>query len=203
MTRGHRVEAPIFFASPEEFRRWLEANHDSAELLWVGFHKRGTGKPSLTWPESVDQALCFGWIDGDRKSLDGERYVIRFTPRKATSKWSRINVARMAELEAAGLVRPAGRTAFRRKPEGERGTYSYELRDRGQLGPELEQKFRAKKRAWAFYETQPPGYRRLTAFWVVSAKRAETRERRLATLIECSAAGRRIPGLEREKSSKR
>ena len=203
MSRSHRVEDPIFFASPEEFRRWLEANHDSAELLWVGFHKRATGKPSLTWPESVDQALCFGWIDGVRKSLDDERYVIRFTPRKPTSTWSRVNVARMTELEKAGLVRAAGRAAFARRPEGERGTYSYELRDRGKLGPELEAKFRSKKRAWAFYEAQPPGYRRLTAFWVVSAQRDDTRERRLATLIGCSAAGERIPGLERKKLAKR
>jgi uncharacterized protein YdeI (YjbR/CyaY-like superfamily) len=191
------VADPRFFASPAELRAWLEEHHASAAELWVGFHKRVTGRPSLTWPESVDEALCFGWIDGVRKSLGAESYAIRFTPRKPGSGWSSVNLAKMKALLAEGRVAPAGLAAFERRSEAKSARYSYEQRHAAELGPELEARFRARKRAWAFFESQPPGYRRLTAYWVTSARREETRLRRLDQLIACSAAGERLPGLAR------
>lgn len=189
--------SPRFFASPAEFRAWLEAHHAAAAELWVGFHKKGTGRPSLTWPESVAEALCFGWIDGVRKSLDAESYVIRFTPRRPQSTWSAVNLAMMEELVAAGRVAPAGLAAYERRSAAKSATYSYEQRRQAAFDADLERRFRAAKRAWAFFATQPPGYRRLVTHWVVSAQREATRRSRLAKLIECSAAGRRLPGLER------
>jgi uncharacterized protein YdeI (YjbR/CyaY-like superfamily) len=189
------TETPAFYATPEEWRAWLEAHHHEAREHWVGFHKRATGRPSMTWPESVDQALCFGWIDGVRKRLDDERYMIRFTPRKPSSRWSRVNVARVAELEQAGLMRPAGLTAFAARTE--KGTYSYEQRDAAAFDPEREQRFRANEGAWAWFAEQPPWYRRTATHWVMSAKRDETRDRRLARLVEDSAAGRAVGPLRR------
>jgi uncharacterized protein YdeI (YjbR/CyaY-like superfamily) len=186
---------PRFFRTPEEFRAWLEERHASATEQWVGYYKKGSGRPSMTWPESVDEALCFGWIDGIRKSIDAERYTIRFTPRKATSTWSAVNVARVAELERAGRMHPAGQAAFASRATERTGTYSYENRHKASLSPEQERRFRRNRRAWAFFEQQPPGYRRTMVWWVVSAKRPETRERRLASLIEHSAAGKRIPAM--------
>jgi uncharacterized protein YdeI (YjbR/CyaY-like superfamily) len=185
-----------FFATAAAFRKWLERHHGSERELFVGFYKRGTGRPSLTWPESVDEALCFGWIDGVRRRIDEESYEIRFTPRKAESTWSRVNVERMAELERAGRVAPAGRAAFARRSEKRSGTYSYEQRHRAKLDAASERRFRAARAAWKWFEAQAPGYRRTAIFWVVSAKREETRRRRLEQLIECSAAGRAIPPLE-------
>ncbi len=172
------------------------------ELL-VGFWKRGTGRPSLTWPESVDEALCFGWIDGVRRRIDEESYTIRFTPRQAKSAWSRVNVERMAELEREGRVAPAGRAAFARRSEERSGTYSYEQRAAAKLDADSERRFRAARAAWKWFEAQPPGYRRTATFWVVSAKREATRRRRLEQLVECSAAGRAIPPLERLRPSKK
>jgi uncharacterized protein YdeI (YjbR/CyaY-like superfamily) len=183
---------PTFFATPEAFRAWLAEHHDTHDELWVGFHKKDTGKPSITWPESVDEALCYGWIDGIRKSLGETSYVIRFTPRKPRRNWSAVNVARVAELTALGRMHPAGLAAFERRAPERTGIYAYEQRDQAALGPEQEQAFRAKKKAWAFFEQQPPSYRKLAIWWVVSAKREETRARRLATLIEDCAAGRRL-----------
>jgi uncharacterized protein YdeI (YjbR/CyaY-like superfamily) len=187
---------PIFFRSPLEFRAWLERHHEVEQELWVGFYKRGAGKPSLTWPESVDEALCFGWIDGVRRSLDGDRYTIRFTPRKARSKWSAVNVKRATELTRLGRMSPAGRAAFARWP-GTRAGYSYEERESATLGEDHEQRFRRNAKAWAFFQSQPPGYRRTATWWVVSAKREETRLKRLATLIDDSAHGRTIGPLTR------
>lgn len=187
--------SPVFFTSPAEFRAWLENHHASATELWVGFHKKATGRPSLTWPESVDEALCFGWIDGLRRSFDPESYAIRFTPRKATSTWSVVNVRRMAELSDAGRVRPAGLAAFERRRDKETGSYSFEQRQTVELGASYEKRFRSRRAAWSFFATQPPGYRRTATWWVVSAKREETRLRRLETLIECSADRRRLPQL--------
>lgn len=189
--------SPRFFAGPAEFRAWLEAHHGTAAELWVGFHKKSTGRPSLTWPESVAEALCFGWIDGVRKRLDDESYVIRFTPRRAGSVWSAVNLAIMKELIAAGRVAAAGLAAWERRTDEQTALYSYEQRRTAAFAPADERRFRAAKRAWAFFAGEPDGYRRLVTHWVTSAKREETRQRRLAQLIECSAAGRRLPGLER------
>jgi uncharacterized protein YdeI (YjbR/CyaY-like superfamily) len=187
--------APAFHATPEEWRAWLESHHADAREHWVGFHKRGTGHPSITWPESVDQALCFGWIDGVRKRVDDDRYTIRFTPRKRGSRWSRVNVARVAELSEAGLMRPAGLAAFAARTE--EGTYSYEQREAAAFDPERERRFRAHEAAWAWFAARAPGYRRTATHWVMSAKREETRDRRLARLIEDSAAGRAVGPLRR------
>jgi uncharacterized protein YdeI (YjbR/CyaY-like superfamily) len=188
---------PTFFAAPQEFRAWLEENHETATELLVGFHKKGSGKPSITWPESVEQALCFGWIDGVRRSLGDESYTIRFTPRKPSSTWSAVNVRRMTELVEQGLAAPAGRVAFERRADDKTAIYSYEQRKAAQLEPEHERRFRDNERAWSWFEAQAPSYRRTAIHWVTSAKRPETRERRLTQLIEDSEAGRRIGPLRR------
>lgn len=189
--------SPRFFAGPAEFRAWLETYHAAAAELWVGFHRKGTGRPSLTWPESVAEALCFGWIDGVRKRLDAESYAIRFTPRRPGSIWSAVNLARMEELVAAGRVAPAGLAAWERRSAAKSAVYSYDRQSAAAFDPALARRFRAAKRAWAFFEAQPPGYRRVATHWVTSAKRQETRLRRLAKLIDCSAAGERLPELAR------
>jgi uncharacterized protein YdeI (YjbR/CyaY-like superfamily) len=189
--------APRFFETAAAFRAWLETHHADASELFVGFHKKESGRPSLTWPESVAEALCFGWIDGVRKRLDEASYVIRFTPRRPGSNWSAVNLAKMAELLAAGRVAPAGLAAYERRSEAKSRIYSYEQRKTATLPPELERRFRRARAAWTFFAAQPPGYRSLATFWVVSAKREETRERRLEKLVECSAAGRRLPELAR------
>ena len=181
---------PVFLADAGSFRAWLQAHHATATELWVGFWKRATGRPSITWPEAVDQALCFGWIDGVRRSLDAEAYVIRFTPRKPTSTWSAVNIARMKALIEQGLTQPAGLAAFEGY-EARTNRYSFE-REQASLPPEEEQRFRAHDRAWAFFQAQPPGYRKTVLHWVTSARRPETRVRRLDGLIRESAAERRI-----------
>jgi uncharacterized protein YdeI (YjbR/CyaY-like superfamily) len=183
---------PVFYASPEEWRAWLEAHHADAREHWVGFHKVGSGTPSITWPEAVDQALCFGWIDGVRRRVDETSYMIRFTPRKTSSSWSMVNVRRVGELREAGLMRPAGIAA-----RTETGTYSYEQRDAAAFDPERERRLRANTAAWEHFSAQPPWYRRTATHWVMSAKREDTRDRRLARLIEDSAAGRPIGPLAR------
>jgi uncharacterized protein YdeI (YjbR/CyaY-like superfamily) len=199
---GASSDQPRFFSTPERFRAWLEQHHADAKELWVGFHKRDSGKASITWPQSVDQALCFGWIDGVRKSLGDQSYVIRFTPRKPTSKWSTVNTRRIGELMALGLVRPAGLAAFERRDAAKSGVYSYEQRYRARLEPSFERRFRANAKGWAYFEAEAPWYRRTATYWVVSAKREDTRERRLATLIDCSARGKRISDLERPARKK-
>jgi uncharacterized protein YdeI (YjbR/CyaY-like superfamily) len=186
---------PTFFATPADFRAWLERHHESHSELIVGFHKRGSGRPSITWPEAVDQALCFGWIDGVRRRIDDTRYSIRFTPRKARSTWSAVNIRRMKELVEEGLVSPAGLAAFERRTDDRTAIYSHEQRKAAKLEPDQERRLRADERARAFFEAQPPSYRRAAIHWVTSAKKPETRERRLAQLIECSAAGRPVPPL--------
>ena len=180
---------PVFFDSPAAFRAWLEENHETARELWVGYHKRATGKPSLTWPESVDEALCFGWIDGIRKSIDEKRYKIRFTPRQPRSRWSAINIARVKVLEKAGRMRAAGRRVFAQWGGDEKRVYSYEQRHTATLSPAHERRFRAAKKAWALFQAQPPSYRRTIAWWIASAKKEETRERRFATLLEGARDG--------------
>ena len=187
MTERDGIE-PAFYATPDDWRAWLEAHHDGEREHWVGFHKRGSGRPSITWPEAVDEALCFGWIDGVRQRVDESRYMIRFTPRKTSSKWSMVNVRRVGELSAAGLMRPAGIAAFEARTEV--GTYSYEQRDAAAFDPDRERRLRDNTAAWEHFSAQPPWYRRTATHWVMSAKREETRDRRLARLIEDSAAGR-------------
>jgi uncharacterized protein YdeI (YjbR/CyaY-like superfamily) len=189
---------PTFFETPEQFRAWLEEHHETATELLVGFYKKGTGRPSITWPQSVDEALCFGWIDGIRRGIDDESYSIRFTPRKPTSNWSSVNIARVAELEKEGRMRPAGRAAFERRSAARSGIYSYEQRKAARLDPQQQREFESENpEAWAFFSTQPPGYRQQAIHWVVNAKRPETRAKRLATLIADSAAGRRLERLTR------
>ncbi|HEY2376369.1 MAG TPA: YdeI/OmpD-associated family protein [Gemmatimonadaceae bacterium] len=182
----------IFFASPDDFRTWLMQHHEAAHELWVGFHKKHTGRPTLTWPESVDEALCFGWIDGVRKSVGREAYVIRFTPRKPRSIWSNVNIRKAKALVASGRMHPAGMRAFEARDSKKSGIYSFEQRKRARLAPSEEKQFRASKKAWAFFQSQPPGYQQLATWWVISAKRSETRAKRLATLVSDSAAGLRI-----------
>ena len=183
---------PKFFKTPAEFRKWFETDHALASELWVGFYKKDSGKPSITWPESVDQALCFGWIDGIRKSIDDTSYMIRFTPRKARSIWSAVNIKRAAELIEQGLMRPAGLKAFTAREENRSGIYSYEQRS-----PELPAQYRKilnkNSRAMKFFDAQSPSYRKAANWWVQSAKKEETRLTRLAKLIEHSGKGERIP----------
>jgi uncharacterized protein YdeI (YjbR/CyaY-like superfamily) len=186
-----------FFATPAEFEAWLESNHGQALEHWVGFHKKGSGLPSMTWPEAVDEALCFGWIDGVRKSIDEKSYVIRFTPRKSRSTWSAVNIKRVPELIAEGRMRPAGLRAFAARSEERSGIYSHEQQNAVELGDAYEQQFRANHGAWDFFQAQAASYRKAAIWWVISAKRAETRERRLTALIEDSAAGRKIASLTR------
>jgi uncharacterized protein YdeI (YjbR/CyaY-like superfamily) len=193
--------APIFFARPAELRAWLERNHEAAGELWVGFHKKGSGKPSITWREAVDQALCFGWIDGLTKSVDETSYMIRLTPRKSRSTWSLVNVKRVQELTKLGLMRPAGLAAFEARREAHSGVYSYEQRNAAKLARAQERQFRANEKAWAIVQAQPPWYRRAAVWWVVSAKKDETRIKRLATLVEHSEQGRTVPPLTRPTKS--
>jgi uncharacterized protein YdeI (YjbR/CyaY-like superfamily) len=182
---------PTFFPTPADFRAWLERHHATETELLVGYYKKGSGKPSITWPESVDEALCFGWIDGIRRRIDDESYSIRFTPRKPTSNWSSVNIERVAELREEGRMRPAGLAAFERRSEARSGIYSYEQRKAARFDADQEREFRANEAAWSFFQAQPPGYRQQSTYWVVSAKREDTRRKRLASLIELSAAGRR------------
>jgi uncharacterized protein YdeI (YjbR/CyaY-like superfamily) len=185
-----------FFKSPSEFRKWLEANHDKSQELWIGFYKKGSGKPSITWPEAVDQLLCFGWIDGVRKSVDDISYTIRATPRKPRSVWSTINLKRAQELIKMGLMHPAGLQVFQSRDPKKSGLYSFEQRPQ-QLEAKYEKQLRANKKAWEFFQAQPPWYQRTASFWVISAKKEETRLKRLTTLIEDSAQGRSIAPLKR------
>jgi uncharacterized protein YdeI (YjbR/CyaY-like superfamily) len=182
---------PRFFRSPADFRRWLERNHARAAELWVGFHKKGSRRASITWPESVDEALCFGWIDGVRYRIDEVSYRIRFTPRQAKSVWSNVNVKRVAALKKLGRMAPAGLAAFAKADPRKSGIYAYE-RSHARLGAAAEKEFRANKKAWAFFTAQAPWYQRTFTHWVVSAKREETQRKRLARLIAHSEAGRRL-----------
>jgi len=193
---------PRFFASPDEWRAWLEKHHADSDELWVGFYKRDSGRPSITWPESVDGALCFGWIDGIRKSLDPQSYMIRFTPRKARSTWSAINIKRVRELEKSGLMHAAGLAAFDKRDGDRSAIYAYEQRKAAKLPREFEKQFRENKDAWSFFHSQPPWYQRTSTYWVISAKKEETQLKRLAILINCSARKRNIPSLTRNIDSK-
>jgi uncharacterized protein YdeI (YjbR/CyaY-like superfamily) len=190
---------PIYFTGPDELRAWLEQHHESETELFIGYYKKHTGRPSLVWSEAVDEALCFGWIDGVVKSIDGERHMQRFTPRKPTSTWSAVNIAKVAKLREEGRMRPAGEAAFARRREDRSRSYSYEQREHPELAPEEQAQLEANADAWAYFQSRPPSYRRPALWWVVSAKRPETRARRLATLIEDSGAGRPIKHLTPRK----
>lgn len=188
---------PIFFEGPAAWRGWLLEHHESAAEVLVGYHKKATGRPSLTWPQSVEQALCFGWIDGIRRSAGPEAYTIRFTPRRPRSIWSAVNLATYAELERQGLVVEAGRAAYERRRDDRTAVYSFENADAAAFPPEMAARLEADAAAWAFFSSRPAGYRTAATWWVVSAKREDTRERRLAQLIADSAAGRTVPPLTR------
>ncbi|MGQ3054471.1 MAG: YdeI/OmpD-associated family protein [Roseateles sp.] len=186
------MSEPLYFASPAEFRDWLAQHAATATELIVGFHKVASGVPSMTWPQSVDEALCVGWIDGVRKSVDELRYQIRFTPRRAGSIWSAINIARVEALTAQGRMLPAGVAAFARREAHKSAVYLYELKGEPELPAAMKKRFKASKAAWTWFESQPPGWKRSTLRWVLTAKQEATRERRLEQLIEASAAGQRV-----------
>lgn len=188
---------PTFFATRAEFRAWLDAYAGTADELWVGFHKQGSGLPSITWPEAVDEALCVGWIDGVRKRVDATSYMIRFTPRRPGSTWSRVNIDRVAVLAREGRLRPAGQQAYDRRTDANSGIYSYENRHEAVLEPGFAAELAANPVARDFFESRPRWYRQAAITWVMSAKREETRRRRLATLVEDSAAGRTVGPLTR------
>ena len=182
---------PKFFRTPADFGTWLEKNHATATELWVGFYKKDSGKPSITWPESVDQALCFGWIDGIRKRVDEISYQIRFTPRRRGSIWSAINIKRAKELARQKQMRPTGLKAFAARIENKSGIYSYEQRST-ELREPYAKLLKKNKAAWNFFEKQPPSYRKMIGWWIISAKKEETRMARLAKLISESAKGKRL-----------
>jgi uncharacterized protein YdeI (YjbR/CyaY-like superfamily) len=188
---------PIFFSSPPELRKWLEEHHDTTQELWVGFYKKSSGQPSITWPEAVREALCFGWIDGVRKSIDDVSYTNRFTPRKPGSNWSTVNVNHVNELIQLGLMQPSGLKAFQERDQKKSGIYSYERTKDYKLDDAYEQKLQANKKAWEFFQAQALWYQRAATWWVISAKQEETRLKRLARLIEDSEHGRTIPPLTR------
>ena len=180
-----------FFANPAELRDWFDANHETAAELWLGYHKKATGRPTVSWSEAVDEALCVGWIDSVRYSIDAERSRQRFTPRRKGSNWSSINIAKVAQLTAEGRMRPAGLRAFAERSEAKSGVYSYENRHLAAFSAEESAAFRADEAAWAWFESRPQSYRTGATWWVVSAKRDETRTSRLATAIEWLAEGKR------------
>jgi uncharacterized protein YdeI (YjbR/CyaY-like superfamily) len=182
---------PLFFKTPSAFRKWLAANHDKASELWVGFHKKSSGKPSITWPESVDEALCVGWIDGIRKSIDEESYMIRFSPRKPNSIWSAINIKNVQKLIEQNRMEPAGLKAFAARKEYRSGIYSYEQRPAELVEP-YASKLKHNQSAWKFFQAQPPSYRKMMTWFILSAKQEETRLARLRKLIEASAKRERL-----------
>ena len=193
MPTDHPVTSPLFFPTPASFRTWLSTHHATEKELWLGYYRKGTGKPSITWEESVREALCFGWIDGIRKSVDAESYTVRFTPRKPRSAWSAINLKLVEELTAAGLMTPAGRAVYeaRDTTRADHG-YSIAARTEVELSPAHAKRFRARRAAWEFFQAQPPSYRKMALHWVTSAKKEETREKRLDRLIAASGEKKRL-----------
>ena len=183
--------APRFFPTPAHLRRWFDKRHDSVDELWVGFYRKSTGKRSVTWPESVDEALCVGWIDGIRKTIDEVSYMIRFTPRRSRSIWSAVNIGRATALAKGGRMRPAGLKAFDARRENRSGIYSYEQRPPQLVEPYLGM-MKTNRTAAAFFDAQPPSYRKLACWWVISAKKEETRVARIRKLIDASARGKRV-----------
>ena len=188
-----RKEQLRFFRSAGEFRKWLEKNHDKASEAWIGFYRKDSGKGGMTYAEALDEALCFGWIDGIRKKMDDASFTNRFTPRKSRSIWSNVNVAHVERLTRAGRMRPPGIAAFKAKDASRSGVYAFE-RETAELEPDMKRRFQKNKEAWKYFEGEPPYYRKLAAYYVISARRVETREKRLAQLIDCSARASRLPG---------
>ena len=198
MVEGNRkTDEVVFFEDGEAFRAWLADHHDSSPELWVGFHKKASGNAGISWPEAVDEALCYGWIDAVRKRIDDLAYTIRFTRRKARSTWSAVNLKRVPELIDAERMRDAGLKAYEQRQDARSGIYAYEQKDVG-FDEAMGETFRAHAEGWAFFESAPPWYRRAATWWVTSAKRAETRQRRLQMLIDESARGQWIRSLRRQ-----
>jgi len=188
---------PSFFPTSADLAAWFTEHDDTETELFLGYWKKGTGRPSVTWPESVDEALCVGWIDGVRRRIDDDSYVIRFTPRKESSTWSAVNIARVAELSAQGRMRPAGTAAFEARRAERSGIYSFEQKEEPRLDETAEEAFRAETAAWAFFAAQAPSYRRAAVWWVISAKQQATRDRRFGQLVAESGARRRLAHLSR------
>ncbi len=186
------MTAPTFFASAAEFRAWLERHHETETELTVGFRKVGSGTPSMTWPESVDEALCFGWIDGVRRRIDDDSYAIRFTPRRGKSIWSAVNLGKVKSLIARGRMRPAGLRVYRERDERRTRIYSFEKESPAELDEAELLAFRKNKAAWRYFESAPPGYRKTVIHWIVTAKKPATRARRLALLVQACAEQRRM-----------
>jgi uncharacterized protein YdeI (YjbR/CyaY-like superfamily) len=182
---------PTFFATPADLRAWFEANHDRVSELWIGYYKKDSGRSGVTYKEAVDEALCFGWIDGQVRSIDAISYANRYTPRNRRSIWSNINTKRALELKALGRMTPAGLKVFEARDPARSGVYSFELRHEG-LDQTFLARLRKHKKAWSYFQAQPPHYQRTAGYWVMTAKAAETRERRFARLVADSEAGRWI-----------
>lgn len=182
---------PTFFETGAAFRKWLDKNHHKAEDLLVGYYKTGSGKKSMSWSESVDEAICYGWIDGVRRSIDEESYCIRFTPRKHKSIWSAVNIKKVEDLTKLGLMMPAGIAAFNKRDENRTNLYTHEKKGDIHFSPEFEKRFKANKKAWDYFQAMAPNYRKVTTNWVMSAKQAATNERRLEELIRQSEAGKK------------
>lgn len=193
---------PKFFAKPDGFRKWLEKNGETKKELQVGYYKKGSGKPSITWPESVDQALCFGWIDGIRHSINEESYTIRFTPRKAVSHWSDVNISRFTELKKKGLIHKTGLVAYSKMDKKNSRRASHEQKNIV-LPKEFESKIKANKKAWTFFQKLIPSARKPSIWWVISARKEETKWKRLDVLIKSSEVGERIPPLRFGKKNKK
>jgi len=189
----------LFLKTPVDLRKWFEKNHDTLQEQWIGYYKKDSGKPSITWPESVDQALCFGWIDGVRKSIDEDSYTIRFTPRRQTSIWSAINIKRVGELKKLGLMTKAGLELFENRDVKKSNRYSFEQRKNPEFSSNQLKLFKANKKAWKYFSSQAPWYRRTSTWWVISAKQEETQLKRLEQLISDCEKGRTIPVLTRKK----
>ncbi len=183
---------PTFFENQDDFRQWLEQHHTAKNELIVGFYKTGSGRPSITWPQSVDQALCYGWIDGVRRSLGAEAYTIRFTPRKPGSIWSAVNINKMEHLIQQGLVKPAGLAAYAKRTEAKSRIYSHERTEDAVLPPEMEKVFKSHKKAWEFFTAQAPSYQKVMLHLVTSAKQEKTRQSRFEKLLQASIAGKRL-----------
>jgi uncharacterized protein YdeI (YjbR/CyaY-like superfamily) len=185
---------PVFFAKQSDLRKWFEKNHDKKEELWIGYYKTKSGKQSISWPQSVDEALSFGWIDGIRKSIDESSYVIRFTRRKPDSIWSAINIKKVEELTRLGLMHPAGIEAFDKRDEKKSRVYSFEQKTI-ELEDIYEKQFKRNKKAWKFFQSQPPSYQKPAMWWVMSAKQESTKQKRLGILIKDSQEGQKISPL--------
>lgn len=185
----------LFFPTPNDFKDWLNKNHNELKEQWVGFYKKGTGRPSITWPESVDEALCYGWIDGLRKSIDDERYKIRFTPRKPNSHWSAVNINRVGELEKLGRMEKPGLEAFEKR-NVKKIAKAYFEQENVVMDPIFETELRSNEKAWSYWQSKAPGYRKQVTWWVMSAKKEETKLSRLKVLIDSSEKGEVIPPLK-------